>query len=211
MVSVARLAGHFSDPRAPEAEDARRRLVDLPWTWLRQVHGARVVVVGQPGEHSGEQADAAVTTCAGAALAVFTADCAPIGLASPEGVAGAVHAGWRGLVAGVVEAAVSAMRSLGASEVVAGLGPCIAPHAYRFSPAELDKVAARLGPSVRSVDAAGEPALDLRAAVRAALERAGARLVASSPTCTHCSADHWSWRARRDTGRQATVVWRRAS
>ncbi len=208
MVSVGRQAGNFAEPAAPEALAAQRALVDLPWTWLHQVHGSRVVVVDEPGAMTGQEADAAVTGCPGAVLAIFTADCAPIGLGSPEGVSGAVHGGWRGLMAGVVEATVQAMRDLGASGIVAGLGPCIAPHSYRFSPEDLDRVAGRLGPEVRASDDAGHPSLDLRAAVKAALARAGARLVAASPTCTHCSESHWSWRARADTGRQATVVWR---
>lgn len=209
MVSAARQAGDFSNPWAPESLRAQRSLVDLPWTWLHQVHGARVVIVERPGAHRGAEGDAAVAACAGAALAIFTADCAPIGLGSPEGVIGAVHAGWKGLLAGVVEAAVDVMRSLGASKVMAGVGPCIASHFYRFSPADLGLVESRLGPAVRALDADGYPALDLRLAVRAALERSGAEVVATSTTCTHCSADHWSWRARADTGRQATVVWRR--
>jgi hypothetical protein len=110
-------------------------------------------------------------------------------------------------MAGVVEAAVAAMRSLGASEVSAALGPCIAPHAYRFSAPDLEPVAARFGPGVVALDLEGFPALDLPAAVRAALGRAGATLVGDAQICTHCSPDHWSWRANGDKSRQASVVW----
>ncbi|MBO0731516.1 MAG: polyphenol oxidase family protein, partial [Acidimicrobiaceae bacterium] len=127
--------------------DARVQLVNLPWTVLRQVHGARVVTVASPGEGSGEPADGAVTTCPGAALAVLTADCAPVALASPEGVVGVAHAGWRGLLAGVIEATVEAMRALGARRVDAVLGPCIRPACYAFGAEDLEIVAARLGPS----------------------------------------------------------------
>jgi hypothetical protein len=109
-------------------------------------------------------------------------------------------------MAGVVEASVAAMRALGASDVHAALGPCIWPHAYRFAPTDLGPVVTRFGPEVQSVDAEGYPALDLPAAVKAALERAGAALAADARMCTHCSGDHWSWRARRDTARQAMVV-----
>jgi copper oxidase (laccase) domain-containing protein len=139
---------------------------------------------------------------------VLTADCAPVGLSSPEGVTGVLHAGWRGLMAGVVGATVGAMRALGATRVVAGLGPCIWPHAYRFSEGDLAGLVSVFGPAVRSADADGCPALDLPAAVAVALDRAEATLEANSGICTHCSDDHWSWRARRDQGRQATVVWR---
>jgi hypothetical protein len=166
-----------------------------------------VVVVEQPGDCRAEEADAAVSACPGAALVVVTADCAPVGLASPEGIFGIAHAGWRGLMAGVVETAVATMRSLGASEVSAALGPCIAPHAYRFSALDLEPVAARFGPGVVALDSEGFPALDLPAAVRAALGRAGATLVGDAQICTHCSPDHWSWRANGDKSRQASVVW----
>ncbi len=63
----------------------RRAVVDLPWTVLTQVHGARVVVVEGPGGAAGEAADAAVATGAGAALAVLTADCAPVAPGQPRG------------------------------------------------------------------------------------------------------------------------------
>jgi polyphenol oxidase len=207
MRAGSRLSGDFSDPYAPGSARRQHLLADAPWTWLHQVHGSRVAFVPHPGACRGAEADAAVTLCPGAALVVRTADCAPIGLASPEGVIGAVHAGWRGLMAGVVEAAVAAMRSLGAGEVSAALGPCIAPHAYTFSPADLESVASRYGPGAVAADDAGCPALDLRAAVGAALATCGATLLADAQICTHCSSDHWSWRANRDTGRQASVVW----
>jgi polyphenol oxidase len=203
----SRSSGDFAEPSSAASMLAQGALADAPWTWLRQVHGSRVVIVDRPGARRSEEADAAVTACADAALVVRTADCAPIGLASPEGVVGVVHAGWRGLMAGVVEEAVSAMRSLGASNVTAALGPCIAPHAYRFSKVDLEPVAARYGERVVAEDESGYPALDLPETVRAALQGVGAALAAEAGICTHCSADHWSWRANRDRGRQATVVW----
>jgi YfiH family protein len=207
MRAGSRRAGDFADPREPRALAAQRPLADAPWTWLRQVHGHRVVVVEQPGDCRAEEADAAVSGCPGAALVVVTADCAPVGLASPEGIFGVAHAGWRGLMSGVVEATVATMRSLGANEVSAALGPCIAPHAYRFSAPDLEPVAERFGPGVVALDSDGFPALDLAAAVRAALGRAGATLVGDAQVCTHCSPDHWSWRANGDKARQASAVW----
>lgn len=167
-----------------------------------------MVVVEAPGAESGAPADAAITTTAGAALAVLTADCAPVGLGSPEGVAGVVHAGWRGLRAGVVEATVTAMRRLGATRVEAVLGPCIHPCCYSFGDDDLFAIASRLGEKVRSTDSHGSPALDVPAAVRSALRTAGAELVGDADTCTGCSPDHWSWRKRATEHRQATVVWR---
>ncbi len=205
-----RADGDLVDPSGtdPVVEARRRAVVDRPWTWLRQVHGCNVVRVARPGEAAGAEADGAVSRAPGAALAVLTADCAPVALVSPEGVIGVAHAGWRGLLAGVVEAAVGGMRQLGATDVAAALGPCIHAECYPFGRADLDRVADRLGPGVRATSNDGGPALDLPAAVRASLERAGARLVLRRGVCTACSPAHWSWRGGRDTERQATVVWR---
>ena len=204
-------------PRVPSpAMVARRRAIaEGPWTWLRQVHGADVVVVDEPGAHAGAEADAAVTAHRRAVLAVLTADCAPIALWSDEGVRGVAHAGWRGRAAGVVPATVAAMRDLGASAVRARVGPCIHAECYEFSPDDLDDVARRLGAHVRATTASGAPALDMPAAVRHALEDAGVEVVAVDPACTACDVDpggnpRWfSHRARGDEARQALVSWGR--
>lgn len=195
-----------SDPATLAAR--RAAIIDRPWTSLRQVHGAGVVVVRDAGDGVGVEADAAVSADGDVALAVLTADCAPVALASPEGVIGVAHAGWRGLVAGVIGATVDAMRALGAGEIHAVVGPCIHPSCYSFSAGDLDAAVAAGGPELRGVDRLGGPALDLPAGVVAALGRAGALVHAESGICTACSAAHWSWRARRDTARQATVIWR---
>ena len=192
----------------PAVERRRRAVVDLPWSVLHQVHGARVLLVERPGAGSGETADAAISTARGAALAVLTADCAPIALASPERILGVIHAGWRGLHAGVVEAGVQAMRRLGATRVEAVLGPCIHSCCYPFGTAELDQLETRFGPSVRAVDRNGDQALDLPAGIRAALHASGVGLADESDLCTSCSDQHWSWRRSATDRRQATVVWR---
>ena len=190
-----------------ELERRRRALVDRPWSWVTQVHGAGVVVVRDPDHRGGVEGDALVSGHPGACLAVFTADCAPIALASPEGVVGAVHAGWRGLMAGVVGSAAGAMRALGATRIEAALGPCIHAECYEFSPRDLDAVAARLGPPVRADTATGRPALDLPEAVRASLRAADVELVAEEDVCTACSPAHYSYRARAERQRMALVVW----
>lgn len=205
--------GHGGGPVArvrPDVEGRRRAVVDRPWTWLRQVHGAEVLRVDVPGHRAGATADAAVTAEPGCALAVLTADCAPVALASPEGVIGVAHAGWRGVVAGVLEATVAEMEALGATRIEAVVGPCIHAGCYEFGAAELDAVAARLGETVRATTTAGRVALDLPAAVRAALARAGVGddAVADVGICTACSPVHFSWRARAEQQRQAAVVWR---
>jgi YfiH family protein len=172
------------------------------------VHGAEVVVVRQPGDGSGARADALVSDHPESCLAIFTADCAPIALASPEGVLGAVHAGWRGLIAGVVGSAARAMRRLGASRIEAALGPCIHPECYEFSPGDLDRAEERFGPTVRGVTIGGRPALDLPEAARVSLGAADVELVADEDICTACSPAHFSYRARGERERMALVVWR---
>ena len=208
--SVGRGNGDGS-PRSPAEEEAlatrRRAVVDLPWTWLRQVHGAQVVTVERPGAAGGEAADAAVTRTPDAVLAVLTADCAPVALASPEGVVAVAHAGWRGLVAGVLEKTVGAMRALGAGRVEAVLGPCIHAECYAFGPADLDRVAARLGDGVRGRTAGGAPALDLPTAVARALAAVDVPVDLASSACTACTPGWFSHRARGETERQALVLW----
>ncbi len=190
--------------------------------WVRQVHGSEVVTVPAPGGTGGGPvatpgavpeaievgtADGMVTAADGPALAVLTADCASVALGSPEGVHGAVHAGWKGLVAGVVPRAVAAMRAAGATRVVAALGPCIHAECYEFGEEDLARVAEVLGPGVRARTAAGRPALDIPAAVSAALGAAGAVEVPGEDRCTACGAGYFSHRLRADTGRQALLVW----
>jgi copper oxidase (laccase) domain-containing protein len=119
----------------------------------------------------------------------------------------AVHAGWRGLAAGVIASAVDALRQHGATEITAWLGPCIRPRCYEFGADDLEDVVAALGPDVRSETAWGTPALDVAAGVRSALLAAGVTTMHDSGVCTACSPVHFSHRARRDVGRQASLIW----
>jgi YfiH family protein len=190
---------------AEELAPRRRAIVDLPWTWLRQEHGPAVVVVREPGEHAGAAADAAVAVGPGAAVAVHTADCGPV-LLRGDGVVGVVHAGWRGLAAGVLEAAIDAMVAVGAPPIDARIGPLIRPRCYEFGADELEVVAHRCGPAVRATTAWGTPALDVAAGIAAICAEAGIPVV-DDGTCTACSPHHFSHRARGDAGRQALVAW----
>lgn len=194
---------------AGAARAARQRaVVDREWRTAKQVHGASVVVVDRqtPVDGVGE-ADALITTDADVAVAVRIADCAPVALAA-DGVAAMVHAGWRGLVAGVLDETVKVMRDLGATSVEAVLGPCVHPECYEFGADDLDAVAARFGDGVRSRSVTGSPALDVPAAVRAALQALDVRLAHDAAVCTACDASgYWSHRARGEAERQAGVVW----
>jgi hypothetical protein len=164
-----------------------------------QVHKRGVVFVDRPGHHG--EADAIVTATPGVPIAVRVADCAPIALLA-DGVVGVVHAGWRGIVAGVIPAALDAMRALGATDIRAVLGPCIHAECYEFGAPELDAIAAALGDGVRGTTSWGTPALDVPSAIRIQLPD-----VEDESVCTACSTDHWSHRARGDVERQAVVAW----
>ena len=103
-----------------------------------QVHGTTALVVSEPwpvGERP--KADAMVTATPGIALGVLTADCAPVLFADAQArVVAAAHAGWRGALSGVVEAAIEAMEGLGAKRerILAAVGPCIGQGAYEVGP-----------------------------------------------------------------------------
>ena len=198
------------DPAAQEAHrvalTARRNAIAAgPWTSLRQVHGARTVLVTAPGDQTDAEADAAVTTAAGAPISVLIADCAPVVLVAEEGVAVA-HAGWRGLVNGVVSDAAATLRAVGGAPVATRLGPCIGPAAYEFGAHDLARMADAFGSAVVSETADGRPALDVPAAVAAACAQAG---WPEPPGASQCTSDPgwFSHRTRADAERQTAVAW----
>jgi YfiH family protein len=163
-----------------------------------QVHGAAVAVVGAAdtgrGWHARETSlsgtDALVTRAAGVAMAILVADCAPVALVAPGGVLGVVHAGWRGLVSGVLEAALRQMEALGGAprEYQAVIGPCIRGCCY-----EVGQEVWRhfpegcLAPAVRP----SARRLDLLAAVCRRLREAGlpSEQIHSFGLCTACHSD----------------------
>ena len=208
---TGRAEGDLSDKVTGADRRARERaLVDRPWVLARQVPGSRVAVVRAPGDDPGD-ADALVTASHAVAVAVRTADCAAVALASADagGVVGVAHAGWRGLLAGVIEEAVKAMRGLGADQIDAAIGPSIGPECYEFGDHDLALLEDRFGPGVRGATSAGRPALDLVAGVEAALREQSVSLLASATSpCTACNRDEfWSHRASGDPQRQAGVAW----
>jgi YfiH family protein len=151
-----------------------------------------VVVVreARPGPATVE-ADALVTDRPGVTLGVLSADCAPVLLADPEaGVIGAAHAGWRGALAGVIEATVARMGGLGALEgrIRAAVGPCIAQASYEVGP---ELLAAFTHEHPASADlfepVAGSDRLrfDLRGYVLLRLARAGIEARAALPDDTY--------------------------
>lgn len=175
----------------------------------RQVHGCRVARVRGDAPEPVD-ADAIVGTRPGARVGVVTADCVPILLASADGTrVGAVHAGWRGLAAGVVEAAVEALREAGAREMRAALGPCIGVCCYEVDEPVLaslrGRYAAALERAARSARH-GHARLDLALLARHALESEGVDAVGDAAlACTRCDAVRFH-SYRREGSRSGRLV-----
>ncbi|MDG2427247.1 MAG: polyphenol oxidase family protein [Acidimicrobiales bacterium] len=177
-----------------------------PWTSLHQVHGDGVVVVEFPGDRSGSHADGAITVASGSPLAVRVADCMPVALLGDHSV-GVVHAGWRGLLDGVVERTIEVQAALDGSSITeATIGPHIRPCCYEFHDMDIDKFVERFGPSARSKTSEGQPALDLAAILAVILDQSGIP-GKFDVSCTACDHRYWSFRATATTCRQAMVAW----
>ena len=170
-VSAGRFASLNCSLSGRDAADAvrenRRRAADalgLPpsaLVGLTQVHGIAVARLEKPWpEDARPQADALVTDRPGLLLGIVTGDCAPILFVDARaGVAGAAHAGWRGAVAGVIEATVAAMEALGATRgrIAAAIGPCIAQPSYEVGPDLRAAVLARDPADARFLASGGQP------------------------------------------------------
>jgi polyphenol oxidase len=193
-------------------------LAGLPWAVTRQVHSALVLRVDRAGLGDGPpearppvgEGDGLVTAEPGVVLAVLTADCVPVLLADPAaGVVGAVHAGWRGLAAGVVEAGVAALAGLGAdpAATVGLVGPAVGGCCYEVGADVRAAVGARY-PAALATTRDGRPSLDPATAAVAALAAAGLGEVRVAGECTYDLAERF-FSHRRDrgvTGRQAGLV-----
>lgn len=175
---------------------------------MHQVHGAHVDFIDDRRTSGRVPADAMITAQSGVALLARAADCVPVLLADPvtEWIS-AVHSGRPGLAAGVVPAAVAAVRARGGAPSVAWVGPHVCGSCYEV-PADLQEEVAALVPEARSTTSWGTPALDLAAGVRAQLAAAGVGDVRSVDTCTREDA---SWPSYRRDGAAATrfagVIW----
>ena len=135
---------------------------------MRQVHGADVARVADSSYSP--PADALVTDVRDLGLVVRVADCVPVVLVAPDaGLVSVAHAGRRGLVAGVVPAAVSALRDQGATDIQSWIGPHVCGRCYELPQDMADEVAAAV-PAARATTSAGTPGADLGAGVRSQLD-----------------------------------------
>lgn len=176
--------------------------------WLEQVHGATVVSPG-PGQQ-GSRADAAVALTAGVVLVVKTADCLPVLLCERSGRGiGAVHAGWRGLAAGVIEAAVAAL-PFEPGSLLAWLGPCIGQDAFEIGPEVRDALLAA-DPCAEAAFRAGHGDrwhADLAALACRRLAAAGVASVHGGGWCTFSDpARFHSYRRDGTTDRMVSLIW----
>ena len=209
--------GRLTDDRPEDVQRNRARLLEevgVRTAHIRQVHGThvrRITVLPADGvaplpDEGVElpEADGLATPLREVAPMVMTADCLPIALAG-DGAVAMLHAGWRGLAAGIVSEGVRAVRELGAGgPLEAAIGPGAGLCCYEVGE-QVHEVFAEHGERVRR----GRN-LDLKAIARAELERAGVRTVHDIGLCTICSDPSLFFSHRRDrgvTGRQAGIAW----
>ncbi len=203
--------GKLTDDR-PDAVQRNRELVagrlGIRLSWIRQVHGADVRRIRSVSDAAagGELplADGQATALPGMGLVVLVADCLPIAVAGGGAVA-MLHAGWRGLAAGVIEEGVRAVRELGGSgPLAAAIGPGAGRCCYQVGP-DVHEAFAGHGDYARN----GRN-LDLKAIAVTQLRRAGIQDVHDLGLCTICAERSLLFSHRADggvTGRQAGIAW----
>lgn len=185
---------------------------------LHQVHSAAAVIVDRPFDGELPRADAVVTRTPGLVVGALAADCAPILLADRNGgVVAAAHAGWRGALAGVAEAAVAAMISAGAvrDRIIAVVGPCIHQESYEVGP-EFEQAFLAADSAYASYFArpvvGGKSHFDLPGFVAARLRSAGLLSVSAIEACTYADGERFfsfrrtTHRAEPDYGRQVSAI-----
>ncbi len=226
-VSVGELAslncglGSGDDP-ALIAENRRRvadaALPDAALTGLYQVHGNRCLIVDASSDLAARpEADAHATGTPGILLGILTADCVPVLFADREaGVVGAAHAGWKGALAGITDATLDAMESLGAhrSNITAAIGPCIGRASYEVDDGFVQRFVGD-DPANERFFAAGKPGhamFDIAAYVAARLSAAGVTRIAIGGQDTYANPqDYFSYRrachkGENTYGRQLSVI-----
>ncbi len=206
------LGDHVGDCATAVAQNRHflRKRLQLPSSpfWLRQVHGIEVVDVGDPLNRP--VADASYSRTPGEVCCVVTADCLPLLLCSEEGQwVAAVHAGWRSLADGIVEATVRKMAQP-ADRLMAWLGPAIGPDVFEVG----EEVRQRFLAKQPEADVAFRRSApkrwlaDIYLLARQRLQRLGVQNIYGGQWCTYCEAEHFfSYRRDGVTGRMATLIW----
>jgi len=194
---------------ARNREILRAHLPERP-QWLVQRHGTHVEVLGSAHLHEALVADGATTTVAGRVCGVLTADCLPLLLCDREGrQVAAVHAGWRGLAAGIVERAVKTFPD--PERVLAWMGPAIGPQSFEVGP-EVREAFLAADPGAEAAFAPKGPGkylADLYALATRRLAQAGVPQAWGGGFCTlRESQRFFSYRRHQASGRLGTFIWR---
>jgi polyphenol oxidase len=210
------LGSHVGDDSAvvQKNRDALKALLPNEPVWLNQIHGTQVADVDEHGSGV-PNADASVTTRPGRVLAIMTADCLPVLLATKDGkVVGAAHAGWRGLAAGVIEQTVTLMRAKQnnqtQSEILAYLGPAIGPHAFEVGGEVRDIFMAQNPASAtcfEPLQEKGKYLADIYALASLRLNAMGIDFIEGGGECTLQNPDYFSYRRDQKTGRMGSFIW----
>lgn len=205
-VRPPRTAEEASHPPLPvEAVALAARFDGRRLFLLSQVHGRDVLDVdrwlaGPPTRAGHPEGDALLARSAGSPVGVRVADCVPILLAdTTTRTVAAVHAGWRGVALGVIDATRAAADEAGARFDVAAIGPCIGPCCFEVGADVAEKIAAATTPDVVARRAGDKAWVDLRRAARHQLTAIGLRddRVEDVPGCTYCDAERF-FSHRRD-------------
>jgi YfiH family protein len=190
-----------------EREDVLNRIEAQapPVAWAKQIHSA-IALPAQPGRCG--EGDAVYGGAPDLALSVVTADCVPVLLAGPDGRLAAVHAGWRGLMGGVIAETLKAAG--GGPGWTAWIGPSIGPCCYEVGEEVAEQVAGASGPEVVIANPGSKPHLDLVAAARRQLTDAGVAEIHSVAACTRCDSERlYSYRREgKGAGRNIAFLWR---
>lgn len=205
------LAEHVGD--TPEAVKKNRihlrQFLSLPSepSWLEQVHGAKII---SASHGPGQQGDASIAYGPGPVCAILTADCLPLLLCDQKGTrVAAVHAGWRGLAAGIIKATINAL-DISGEHLLAWLGPAIGPQTFEVG-SEVKQIFLDQDNRHALAFNAGRPGhwlADIYQLARLCLTRQGVRSIYGGQCCTVADSDRfYSYRREGKTGRMATLIW----
>lgn len=207
------LARHVDDDASAVTRNRAALVAELALpadpVWLDQVHGVDVLELDQSNKQTIHQADASLSRTQGQVCAVLTADCLPVLLCKQDGSAvAAVHAGWRGLLSGVIEKTIAALGDT--EQILAWLGPAIGPGRFEVG-AEVKEAFVKkntvMQQAFRQTDETHHLA-DLYAIARMTLIQCGVKRIYGGEYCTYNDADKfYSYRREPVTGRMASLIW----
>ena len=209
------LGKHVGDDTSivQQNRDHLETLLDLPSSpvWMNQVHGIDVLTLPHEQPSLPPTADASYSNNYGQVCVVMTADCLPILLCNKQGSEiSAIHAGWRGLCSGVIEASLGKFESK-PKELIAYLGPAIGRQAFEVGPEVKQAFVDKCWQDECYFKAFGEKYLaDIQGLALARLNRAGINTCYLANTCTYTHPDDFfSYRRDGTTGRMASLIWRK--